>query len=157
MAGRPRTPSGARWGLPLAARLRRGGVAALLAVAAIGAPAALAPAALGAGSPVLADCNLHLHLTRPYSIAQLQYALRVMPADMAQYTDCPYVIRQALDSQLAAARRGLLGADVAPPGGAGVPEWLIAIFAVVLASGAGATLTAWRRQRGRRAGARPEP
>lgn len=107
---------------------------------------ALIPAAaLGAPDPVLADCNLHLHLTRSYSIAQLQHALQVMPADMAQYSDCPTVIRQALDSELAAVRPGLGAAGGAD--GGGVPVWLITIGALVAAGGGTASLLAWRRQR----------
>jgi hypothetical protein len=136
-----------RLSTPTRARRCRGTarLAALAAAAAV-TLALIPPAALGSGSPVLADCNLHLHLTRSYSIAQLQHALQVMPADISQYTDCATVIRQALDSQLAAAR-GAQGAGGDPSGGAGVPVWLIAILAVVVAGGGAASLVAWRRQR----------
>jgi hypothetical protein len=72
-------------------------LAALLAVLALGA-GALAPTALassGAGG-ALVDCNAHAQLTQTYSAGQLQSALRTMPADQKEYTDCYDVIQRAL-------------------------------------------------------------
>ncbi len=72
-------------------------LAVLLVVLALGA-GVLAPTALassGAGG-ALADCNAHAQLTQTYSTGQLQSALRTMPADQKEYTDCYDVIQRAL-------------------------------------------------------------
>jgi hypothetical protein len=60
---------------------------------------AAAPAAAASGTSVIADCNSHNALTRTYSIPQLEAALRTMPADVAEYTDCHDVIERALLAQ----------------------------------------------------------
>lgn len=72
-------------------------LAPLLAMLALCA-GALAPSALAAGATggALADCNAHAQLTQPYSAGELQSALRTMPADQKEYTDCYDVIQRAL-------------------------------------------------------------
>ena len=67
---------------------------ALLALCACACPPS-ALASSGAGG-VLADCNAHAQLTETYSAGQLQSALRTMPADQKEYTDCYDVIQRAL-------------------------------------------------------------
>ena len=59
---------------------------------------AVAPSAVAAASAggALADCNAHAQLTLTYSTGQLQTALRTMPADQKEYTDCYDVIQRAL-------------------------------------------------------------
>src|SRR5207253_10542398 len=58
--------------------------------------AAAMPAAAASGTKVIADCNSHNTLTRSYSVSQLENALRTMPADVAEYTNCRDVIQRAL-------------------------------------------------------------
>lgn len=62
-----------------------------MAVFAIGAPAAQA-----AGEEVWADCNANNGLTGKYSKSQLNTALRNVPADVAEYSDCVSIIRAEL-------------------------------------------------------------
>jgi hypothetical protein len=47
-------------------------------------------------NPVIMDCLQHpAGLTGHYTSAQLNHALRVMPAETKEYTDCPDVINRA--------------------------------------------------------------
>jgi hypothetical protein len=47
-------------------------------------------------NPVIMDCLQHPGgLTGHYTVAQLDHALRVMPAETKEYTDCPDVINRA--------------------------------------------------------------
>jgi hypothetical protein len=73
-------------------RIRRRLLVVLIATLLIPA----APAAAGIGTPVIADCQAHLKLTRHYSIAQLNNALAILPADTKEYTNCAQVIESAL-------------------------------------------------------------
>jgi hypothetical protein len=72
-------------------------LALLFAVLALGS-GTIAPSARAAGGAggALADCNAHAQLTQSYSAGQLQSALRTMPADQKEYTDCYDVIQRAL-------------------------------------------------------------
>lgn len=47
------------------------------------------------GADVILDCNDNGRLTREYSQAEYRDALRNMPADVKQYTDCEGIIRRA--------------------------------------------------------------
>lgn len=62
----------------------------------------LAPSAADAdgGAVVIRDCLNHGHITGHYSAKQYAQALAELPADVAEYSDCASLIRQA---QLAAA------------------------------------------------------
>jgi len=119
-------------------------VAMLLALG--GMPAG---AAWGASSPVIVDCVHHLRLTRHYSVTQLEQALKTMPADDAQYTDCPDVIRSQLLAQLGARRGGaaLRGADSQ---GSGFPVWAVAAIALVALGAIASAAAAAARRRGSR-------
>ena len=65
--------------------------------AAVVALSLLLPAtpALASGADVILDCNDHGHLTRTYSQKEYRQALRQMPADIRQNTDCEDIIRRA--------------------------------------------------------------
>ncbi|MGI9185809.1 MAG: hypothetical protein ACR2GZ_12780 [Solirubrobacteraceae bacterium] len=75
----------------------------LLTIALLGAALALAAfasaRAVAAGSgaqAVLAQCPQAAGLTGKFTVAQLQQALRIMPAVTKEYTSCPDVINRAL-------------------------------------------------------------
>lgn len=109
--------------------------------------AASARAAGGSGSQVIADCNAHDALTKTYSIAALEDALRTMPADVAEYTDCHDVIERAL-----LVAEGKLHPSGSATGGSSSSSFLPTPVIVVLAALAlvAATLggLALRRRRG---------
>jgi hypothetical protein len=69
-------------------------VSALVALAA--SLCAPAPAGASSGAQVIADCYKHLRLTRTYSVPVLEHALKTIPAEVAEYTDCHDVIERAL-------------------------------------------------------------
>jgi hypothetical protein len=102
------------------------------------------PAGALALNPVVADCYAHTVLTKHYTIPQLQQAVNNVPADIAEYTNCPNVISEQLDTQLAAIGAG---------GGSGagsssfVPVWLIVMIALIVLAGGGATIRAWYSSR----------
>jgi hypothetical protein len=85
--------------------------AALMAVAFV-------PDANASGRQVIRDCSEDGILNGKYTQGELQDALRELPSDLDEYTDCRAVIRAA---QLAAARRahgkprGAKGAAAGPP------------------------------------------
>lgn len=103
-----------------------------------GSPAAAA----GLSAPV-ADCDAHGRLTHHYTAAQLRAALATMPADIAQYTNCPNVINQALLSEIG----GLSGGSSGGGGGSALPGWAIAVIVVVALAGAGFGAVAVRNRR----------
>lgn len=71
--------------------------ALLCALALSGASASTAPAkSKPTSNPVIMDCLQHpAGLAGHYTAAQLNHALRVMPAETKEYTDCPDVINRA--------------------------------------------------------------
>lgn len=70
--------------------------ALVCALALLGLGAGGALAASRTSNPVIMDCLQHPGgLTGHYSTAQLNQALRVMPAETKEYTDCPDVINRA--------------------------------------------------------------
>ena len=56
---------------------------------------ALVPTAHASGLDVIVDCNDNGRLTKEYSQAEYRDALRNLPADVRQYTDCEAIIRRA--------------------------------------------------------------
>lgn len=121
----------------------RGRTLAGLTVALTLAACALLPAAAFAGlNPVVGDCYTHTHLTKHYTTQQLQQALNNIPPDIAEYSNCPDVIREQLDQQLGGGGHGGSG------GGGGssfLPVWLIILIVVIVLGGGGATIAARRR------------
>lgn len=101
--------------------------------------------AVAATSPAISDCNSHGSLTQHYSVPQLQTALRTMPADVEEYTNCYEVIQRQLLGQLG----GTHAADVKSPshgGGSFLPTPVIVILAIlVLGGGALAGVAIQRR------------
>jgi hypothetical protein len=105
---------------------------------------AAAPATAAGLSPPLADCEAHGTLTRHYPPAELRAALQSMPADIAEYSNCPDVINRALLADLGRLSGG--GASGAG-GGSFLPAWAIAVIAVVVLGGAGSAAVAIRNRR----------
>lgn len=54
-----------------------------------------ASSAIADGGDVIRDCNDNGRLTKEYSQEEYRDALRNMPADVKQYTDCEGIIRRA--------------------------------------------------------------
>jgi hypothetical protein len=118
-------------------RHRIGLLFALLAFGAyVCAPCALASS--GAGG-ALADCNAHAQLTQTYSAGQLQSALRTMPADQKEYTDCYDVIQRALLADIGHVHAA--SGDAQPSGGSSflstpvIIEIVVVAFAAVMLGG----------------------
>ncbi len=109
--------------------------------------AVLVPASASAagGNAVINDCNLHGKLTRHYSVAALRNALAALPPASAAYTNCPDVIRIALNQDLSHHSGSGAGAG---SGGSFLPAWVIVVLIVVILGGAGATVAARRRRDG---------
>lgn len=103
---------------------------------------ASAPAAAAGLSPPVADCSAHGRLTRHYPASELRSALTTMPADVAEYTNCPNVIRNALVSQI-----GPIGNGTGSGGGSFLPAWVIAVLVVLVLGGAGLGAVALRNRR----------
>src|SRR5947209_5191733 len=102
------------------------------------------PAGAAGVSPPVADCSAHGKLTRHYSVSELKNAQATMPADVAEYTNCPDVIRRAL----IAAIGPINGSGTGGGGGSFLPGWVIAVLAVLVLAGAGAGVMALRNRRG---------
>ena len=115
----------------------------LCALPVLGGLTVASPATAAGLSPPVADCDAHGRLTHNYSTAQLQSALATMPADVAEYTNCPNVIRQALLAKL-----GKLKGSDGSGGGSFLPTWLLVVLALLVAAGAGFGVVAIRNRRG---------
>ena len=120
-------------------------LASLLAVLAFGA-GALAPTALASSGTggALADCNAHAQLTQTYPAGQLQSALRTMPADQKEYTDCYDVIQRALLADI-----GGIKADGSGSGDGGssfLPTPLLIVLGVLVAGAGVFAVIAYRRR-----------
>jgi ABC-type phosphate transport system substrate-binding protein len=105
-----------------------------------------APAAAAGLSPPVADCEQNGQLTRHYSAAELREALSTMPAEVAEYTNCPNVINQALLAEI----HGLKGGGSSGGGGSFLPVWVIVILAVLAVTAAGSAALAVRNRGGGR-------
>ena len=115
---------------------------AVIAVAAAGAPAALA--ANNLGNPVLADCNSNGALTHNYTLAQMRHALAIMPASYKEYGNCQDAIQAAIIKVKA-------GKQIAPDSGSGgsfLPTPVIVILVVLILAGVTFGALAVRRSRG---------
>jgi hypothetical protein len=117
-------------------------IALVCALAPLYGAVASAPAAAAGLSPPVADCSAHGRLTHHYPASELRTAINTMPADVAQYTNCPNVIRNALVSQI-----GPVGAGTGGGGGSFLPGWLIAVLVVLVLGGAGLAAVALRNRR----------
>ena len=117
-----------------------------LSVALTVAVCALLPAAASAGlNRVVGDCYAHTRLTQHYTVPQLEQALNNIPADIAEYSNCSDVIREALDQQLGIGGHGASGKS---GGSSFLPAWLIVLIVLVVIGGGGATVAARRRAGG---------
>ncbi len=101
------------------------------AIASFVAPAVAADGA----AAVIADCNSHNQLTRPYPPAQLRAALATMPASLKEYTDCYDVINRALIARLSDSH--LVGAATPSSSGGSFFSAPVIIVLVVLLAAAG--------------------
>jgi hypothetical protein len=103
----------------------------------------LAQPAAGAGlTPPVADCYAHGTLTRSYSAAELSQALKTMPADVNEYSNCYDVIQRALLAKL-----GKLGGSGGSGGGGSfLPTWLLVVLALLVLGGAAFGLVALRNR-----------
>jgi hypothetical protein len=87
--------------LHVTSRPRRYGTRVFRAAAAIVAASVIGvPVAQAAGEEVWADCNANNGLTGKYSKSQLNTALRNVPADVAEYSDCVSIIRAELSRMI---------------------------------------------------------
>jgi hypothetical protein len=116
-----------------------------------------APASAASGASAIADCNAHNTLTHTYSIAQLESALRTMPADVSEYTDCKDVITRELLIQQGKLKAGGSGSSGSGGGGSSfLPTPVIVVLVVLLLAAATLGALALRRRREPADGA-PQP
>jgi hypothetical protein len=112
------------------------------AAAVLSGPAAASPSV----SQVIVDCNSHGKLTGHYSAALLRTALRTMPADVTEYTNCYDIIQSALLAQVSssdnAGRRGSRSGS----SGAFLPTPLIVVLVLLVLAAAGFGAVAIRRR-----------
>jgi len=120
----------------------------LAAVCALGGCLASAPAALGSGAQVIADCNSHGNLTRHYTVAELRNALATMSADVKEYTDCYDVIQRALLAGLAALHGGGGDGPGQGSGGSFLPTPLLVLLVLLALAAATLGAVAVRRRAG---------
>ncbi len=103
-------------------------------------------AGASSGSEVIADCYKHLTLTRTYSVAVLQDAVKTIPAEVAEYTDCRDVIERALLTE-----EGKLHRSGSATGGSSgssfLPTPLIVVLVVLALAAVGLGVLAVRRSR----------
>ncbi len=119
-------------------------VSALVAIAT--SLCAAAPAGASTGAQVIADCYKHLTLTRTYSVPVLQNALKTIPAEVAEYTDCRDVIERALLTQEGKLHRsGSAGAGSSSS--SFLPTPLIVVLVVLVLAAATLGGLALRRRR----------
>lgn len=118
-------------------------VALACALGALSGVAVPSPAAAAGLAPPVADCSLHGRLTRHYSVSALRKAIATMPADVAEYSNCPEVLNRALLAHL----QSLKGGGPSGGGGSFLPTWVIAILVVLLLTGGGTGALALRNRR----------
>jgi hypothetical protein len=113
------------------------------AAALLVATMAAAPALAAGIPPADADCAQHLRLTHTYSPQELQAALNNMPVYLSEYSDCPTVIKNALDAEL-----GKVHGNPGDGGGSFLPTWLLVILILLVLGGVAFTTAAIRRRGG---------
>lgn len=101
------------------------------------------PAGAAGVSPPIADCSAHGKLTRHYPVSELRQALKTMPADVAEYTNCPAVINQAIVAAIGPINAKGTGGS----GSSFLPAWVIAVLVVLVLAGAGTAIAAMRNRR----------
>lgn len=117
-----------------------------------------APASAASGASAIADCNAHNTLTHTYSIAELENALRTMPADVSEYTDCKDVItRELLIQQGKVKASGGSGGGSGGGGSSFLPTPVIVVLVVLLLAAATLGALAIRRRRESADGASQPP
>jgi hypothetical protein len=127
-------------------------------IAAFAASLALSgPASAAGGASAIADCNAHNTLTHNYSIAQLENALRTMPADVSEYTDCKDVITRELLIQQGKLKGGGSGSGSGGGGSSFLPTPVIVVLVVLLLAAATLGALAIRRRRESADGASQPP
>jgi hypothetical protein len=103
-----------------------------------------AGATVGA-NPVIQDCLNHPGgLTHQWTVAQLDQALAVMPAETKEYTDCPDVINRAR----LAALHGLKGSGSGGGGGSFLPTPVLIVLLILILAAVTFGALAVRRRRG---------
>jgi hypothetical protein len=113
------------------------------ALAAIAVSLALAmPAAASNVSRILQDCPSGT-LSRDYSVADLQAALRSLPTTRAEYTSCADVLNRAITAKIA---RQTAAPATAGAGGSFLPTPVIVILVVLVLVAAGFGVQALRRR-----------
>jgi hypothetical protein len=121
-------------------------VSALVAIAT--GLCAAPPAGASTGAQVIADCYKHLSLTRTYSVPVLEDALKTIPAEVAEYTDCRDVIERALLTQEGKLHRsGSAGGGSS--GSSFLPTPLLVVLVVLVLAAAILGGLALRRRRSR--------
>jgi hypothetical protein len=94
-------------------------------------------------NPVIMDCLQHpAGLTGHYTSAQLNHALRVMPAETKEYTDCPDVINRARLAALGQLPGGGTGS-----GGSFLPTPVLVVLIVLVLVAVTLGAVAVRRRR----------
>jgi hypothetical protein len=100
------------------------------AVIALAAMSVAAPAALGAGNPVISECSNTGQLTHTYPLPELRHALATLPASVKEYTDCSDVINQAIVAALGS--KTSKGGSGKSSGGSFLPTPVIVILVVLI-------------------------
>lgn len=115
------------------------------ALAAIAVSLALAmPAAASNVSQILQDCPSGT-LSRDYSVADLQAALRSLPTTRAEYTSCADLLNRAITAKIAGQTAAPAPAT-AGAGGSFLPTPVIVILVVLVLVAAGFGVQALRRR-----------
>jgi hypothetical protein len=102
-------------------------VGGMLALA-LATPAAHA-ASGGVGNPVINDCEHNPQLTHAWTLSQLREALKVMPADVKEYSGCYDIIEEAI---LKDRRPGTGGGSGGSSGGSFLPTPVIVILVILI-------------------------
>jgi hypothetical protein len=111
--------------------------------------ATLPSGAAAATNPVIQDCLIHPGgLTHNWTVAQLNHALAVMPAETKEYTDCPDVINRAR----LAALHGIKPPGSGGGGGSFLPTPVLIVLIVLILAAVTFGALAVRRRRGEAGG-----
>ena len=112
------------------------------AAAVLSGPAAASPSV----SQVIVDCNSHGKLTGHYSAALLRTALRTMPADVTEYTNCYDIIQSALLAQVSSSDNAGPRGSRSGSSGPFLPTPLIVVLVLLVLAAAGFGAVAIRRR-----------